>query len=170
MRIETATPGDARAIAEIHVEAWQTAYASIIPMEYLSSLSIDEREAMWANCIDAGSPNLFVAKEDERLYGWICIGKCRDEGSSNTEAEIWAIYVSSSAWSKGIGQALWQHARAHLLEQGYKSCSLWVLLKNERAINFYTSAGFSRVNEAPKEFELYDEKIQEVRFATKFDG
>src|SRR6185369_6868437 len=117
MQVVHAAPEDARAIAEIHVCAWQTAYASILPPDYLASLSVEHREAMWSECIASGTPELLVARGAGVVQGWLSFGQCRDESSFKTEAEVWALYVSPSAWSTGVGRVLWLRARDLMLAQ-----------------------------------------------------
>tara|TARA_R110002012_G_scaffold114908_1_gene261752 strand:- start:522 stop:1034 length:513 start_codon:yes stop_codon:yes gene_type:complete len=168
MQIAQATPEDARAVAEIHVAAWRAAYRSIVPDDYLASLSIERREAKWSECIAAGDPTLLVAKKAGVVQGWLSLGKCRDIGSHKSEAEVWAIYVSPTVWSTGVGPLLWLRAKELMLEKGFKSCSLWVFPQNERAIKFYRSIGFVHDGAAAKNFELGGALLQEVRFASQF--
>ena len=170
MQVVHAGPEDARAVAEIHVDTWRAAYTSIVPADYLASLSVEHREAMWSECIAAGAPELLVAKKAGVVQGWLSFGQCRDEGSSKIDAEVWAIYVAPSAWSTGAGRLLWLRARELMLEQGFKSCSLWVFPQNDRAIQFYRSAGFAHDGSAPKSFELGGAQLQEVRFVSQLDG
>ena len=170
MQVAHAAPEDARAVAEIHVDTWRAAYASIVPADYLSWLSVERREAMWNECIATGAPELLVAKKAGVVQGWLSFGQCRDEGSPKTEAEVWAIYVAPSAWSTGAGRLLWLRARELMLAQGFKSCSLWVFPQNDRAIKFYHSAGFVHDGSEPKSFELGGTQLQEVRFVSRLDG
>ncbi|MBT2771096.1 GNAT family N-acetyltransferase [Halomonas sp. ISL-60] len=170
MNVVHANPKDARAVAEIHVEAWRAAYRSIVPADYLASLSIERREAVWSGCIAAGDPELLVAKKDGAVKGWLSFGPCRDIGEHKSEAEIWALYVSPTAWSTGVGRVLWLRAKELMLVQGFKSCSLWVFPQNERAIKFYRSIGFAHDGAAPKNFELGGARLQEVRFVSQLIG
>jgi len=170
MQVTHAEPEDARAVAEIHVDTWRVAYASIVPADYLASLSVERREAMWKECIADGAPELLVAKKAGVVQGWLSFAQCRDQGSLKTEAEVWAIYVAPSAWSTGAGRLLWVRARELMLAQGFKSCSLWVFPQNDRAIKFYHSAGFAHDGSAPKSFEISGTQLQEVRFVSRLDG
>jgi ribosomal protein S18 acetylase RimI-like enzyme len=171
MKVEHALPTDARAVAEIHVEAWRAAYASLLPAEYLASLSVEKRTAMWTRCIAAGAPELLVARDDEgAVIGWLSFGKCRDEGASPAEAEVWALYAAPSAWSTGVGRLLWLEARELMHRQGFETCSLWVFPQNERAIRFYRAAGFVADPAPPKEFELDGQRLQEARFVCSLEG
>jgi len=170
MQVVHAAPEDARAVAEIHVDTWRAAYASFVPADYLASLSVEDREAMWSECIATGAPELLVVKDASGVRGWLGFGQCRDEGSAEAEAEVWAIYVAPSAWSTGAGRSLWLRARELMLAQGFTACSLWVFPQNDRAIKFYSSAGFAHDGSAPKSFELGGAQLQEVRFVSRLDG
>jgi ribosomal protein S18 acetylase RimI-like enzyme len=171
MKIEHASPEDARAVAEIHVGAWRVAYASLLSAEYLASLSVEKRTRQWAQCIAQGEPELLVAKDDHgAVLGWLSFGKCRDAGASPAEAEIWALYAAPSVWSTGVGRMLWLEARARMRAQGFEACSLWVFPQNERAIRFYRAAGFSAGSSAPQEFELDGQRLQEARYVCRLDG
>jgi len=170
MQVVHAAPEDARAVAEIHVDTWRVAYASIVPADYLASLSVERREAMWRECIATGVPELLVVKEAGVVQGWLSFGQRRDEGSSKAEGEVWAIYVTPSAWSTGAGRLLWLRARELMLAQGFESCSLWVFPQNHRAIKFYHSAGFAHDGSASKSFEISGTQLEEVRLVSRLDG
>jgi L-amino acid N-acyltransferase YncA len=154
MRIAPAALEDARQVAEIHVATWQSAYQGILPAEYLASLSVGKREAMWRESIVKGVPELLVAKVEGGMVGWAAFGPCRDEGSTPDSAEVWAIYVAPPSWSSGVGRMLWQRSQARMLEQGFKTVSAWVFTQNARAIKFYRAAGFAADLSSVKEFAL----------------
>jgi len=155
MHIAPARLEDARQVAEIHVTTWQSAYQGIVPAEYLASLSVDQREAMWRESIAEGVPELLVAKVEGGIVGWVAFGPCRDEGSP----------ADPSYWSSGVGRMLWHRAQARMLEQGFKTVSAWVFTQNARAIRFYRAAGFAPDLASVKEFELGGEQVQEIRYA-----
>jgi len=164
MQIVTAIPEDARAVARIHVTAWQEAYKSILSADYLAGLSVDKRESYWSEVIPKGSPVLSVAKVGDSVLGWVAFGKCRDADAPSVAGEIWAIYVAPDWWSKGVGKALWLQARQKLAADGYRTVSLWVLVNNARAIDFYKKAGFIAEPGSAKEFELGGQTLKEVRY------
>jgi ribosomal protein S18 acetylase RimI-like enzyme len=164
MNIDRATLSDVRAIAEIHVDAWRSAYARILPADYLASLSVSQREAMWRAVVESGQPDLLVAKDNGDVLGWVAFGDCRDQDAKPAQAEVWAIYVAPTSWSAGVGRQLWQRTRDILSERGYSVCSLWVLPENERAIRFYRSVGFGADDVPPQQFELGGSCFQEVRY------
>ncbi len=161
--IRHAVPEDARAVAEIHVDAWRAAYASILPEAFLASLSVASRQVFWAQFLAEKQGDLLVAMEGDRMLGWINIGPCRDQDAATGDAEIWALYASPTTWSTGVGRQLWSSARIWLLEQGHRQCRLWVLAQNTRAIRFYKAAGFERDDASAKTFELGGAMVDEIR-------
>src|SRR5207302_6920326 len=169
IHITPATLEDARQVAEIHVTTWQSAYQGVLSAECLASLSVDEREAMWRESIVKGVPELFVAKVEGGMVGWVAFGPCRDEGSLPDCAEVWAIYVAPPSWSSGVGRRLWRGSRARMLERGFKTVSAWVFTQNARAIKFYRAAGFAPDLSSVKEFELGGKQLQEIRYARRLE-
>jgi ribosomal protein S18 acetylase RimI-like enzyme len=164
MQIRFADPEDARAVAEIHVEAWRAAYAGILPTAFLAALTVSSRQAFWEQVLAEKQGNLQEAMAGDRVLGWIHTGPCRDAGAAIEDAEIWAFYVSPAAWSKGVGRELWVSARTHLLKQGHRQCYLWVLAQNTRAIGFYQAAGFEWDKSPAKTLALGGSKVDELRF------
>ena len=170
MHIERATLEDAHVIAEIHVLTWRAVYQGIVPAEYLATLSVEKRKALWRESIAKGTPEVWVARIEGCIVGWVASGPCRDAGASPQAGEVWAIYVAPSHWSSGVGRALWRSARERLKQHGYKSVSLWVLAENSRAIKFYLAAGFAPDLLSIKELALGGKRLKEVRYEVDIDG
>lgn len=167
MQIRHAVPEDARAVAEIHVDAWRAAYADILPEAFQASWTVTSRQAFWDRFLAEKQGDLQVAVEGDRVVGWISTGPCRDEGLARDDAEIWAFYVSASVWSKGVGRQLWVSARNRLIEQGHRQCHLWVLAQNARAIRFYQAVGFNRDEFTAKTFQLGGSMVDEIRYSCR---
>lgn len=124
--IRHAVPDDARAVAEIHVDAWQAAYSAILPEAFLASLTVASRQAFWTQFLADKPGDLLVAMAGDRMLGWVNTGPCRDRDAAMGDAEIWAFYVSPAVWSTGVGRQLWMSARSRLLKQGHLHCRLGV--------------------------------------------
>lgn len=165
--IRDALPEDARAVAQIHVEAWRAAYAAILPEAFLASLSVASRQAFWAQFLAEKQGHLQVVMDGGRMLGWINTGPCRDQGAVNGDAEIWALYALPTVWSTGAGRQLWVSAQTRLLEQGYRQCRSWVLAQNARAIRFYKAAGFERDDAPAKTIDLGGALVEEMRFSCR---
>jgi ribosomal protein S18 acetylase RimI-like enzyme len=143
MNVRPAQLRDARGIANVHVRAWQTAYRGIVSEKHLSTLSVDQREESWKECLTLNRPETWVAEVLPELVGWVAFGGSRDDDATPSAGEVEALYVLPEYWSTGIGRALWLKARARLKERGFGSVMLWVLAENTRAIRFYGAAGFA---------------------------
>jgi ribosomal protein S18 acetylase RimI-like enzyme len=170
MKISRAVPEDAPAIARVHVRSWQAAYEGVLPAEYLATLTTEKREVMWRELMARGSPQLLVARDEESIIGFVAFGPCRDENAAADRAEVWAIYVSPSHWSQGVGSQLCRQTREQLAEQGYCSVSLWVLTGNTRAIQFYAGVGFVADEESTKEVIVGGNALREIRYVAELPG
>jgi hypothetical protein len=54
--IRPAAIHDARAIAEVHVESYKSAYRGIFPEALLNGLSVEKRESSWRDSLAAHEP------------------------------------------------------------------------------------------------------------------
>lgn len=62
VEVRRAVPEDARAIAAVHVGAWQVAYRGLMADELLDGLSVAQREEVWREALaGGGSPAVYVA-------------------------------------------------------------------------------------------------------------
>ena len=163
--VRPATLRDAKAIAVIHVSAWQAAYRGLVPEEHRRGLSIDKRQAFWREAIDQFEPQVQVAVQDGKVVGFVAFDRSRDKGTPSTTGEIWAIYVAPTHWSRGVGLALWDAARDALQEEGCTKVTLWVALRNERAMRFYELAGFKREMASAKTTEIGGARVEEIRLS-----
>lgn len=163
-KVRPATLRDAKAIAEIHVAAWQSAYKDLMPEEDLKKLSVEKRQAFWREAIEYSEPQLLVATQDDEPVGFVGFDRSRDKGTKSTTGEIWALYVAPAHWRQGAGLALWDGAREGLKEEGCTQVTLWVLLGNEQALAFYErAAGFKREMTSLKTVTIGSVKLEEIR-------
>lgn len=170
IQVTPATLDDCRAVAEVHVESWQHAYRDILPAEYLASLSVEQRAALWRETVATQSARVLVARSHGAIVGFVACGASRDAGAPRDRGEIWAIYVKPTGWSSGIGRELWLAARRQLQAQGFKRVSLWVIVGNQRAIDFYARAGFIEEPASRQSFELGGTRLEEVRYVFQIEA
>ena len=168
--VRPATSRDAKAIAEIHVATWQAAYEDLIPGDYLKTMTVEKRLAYWREAIEYSEPQLLVAVEADKVVGFAGYDRSRDAGTKSTVGEVWALYVSPAHWGGGAGIALWDGARDGLKEEGCTQVTIWVLLKNERALSFFEhSAGFKREMPSLKTVAFGTVKLEEIRLKRAVD-
>lgn len=162
-QVRPAATGDAKAIAEVHAAAARAAYRDILPEEQLSALAPATREAKWREAIEYSEPQLQVALHEGEVVGFVGYDRSRDPKTPSTTGEIWAIHVKPEHWGKGAGVALWDAAREGLEEEGCTVVTVWVPLRNERALRFHELAGFKREMKTAKTTALGGIKIEEIR-------
>jgi len=168
MNVRPAVASDARGIATVHVQSWQSAYRGIVPAEVLDAMSIDTRENVWRESIAQDRCELWVAETDSRIVGWTAFGPSRDPGAGPEMGELEAIYVLPEFWATGTGRALWLVTRRRLIERGFSAATLWVLADNARAIRFYSAAGFTPNPTSEKRHNIGGASLREIRYGVEF--
>jgi ribosomal protein S18 acetylase RimI-like enzyme len=161
--IRPAGPDDAKAIASIHVHAWQAAYQGLVPSAFLDSLSVEDREAIWRQRLERRTSEMWVADEGGKVVGWVSAGRSRDADALSSTGEVWAIYVSPLRWRRGVGRHLWSEAEGFLGTAGFSDVTLWVLQRNAPAIAFYESIGLALDPGSEKTIALGGAELLEVR-------
>ena len=162
MNIAGATVESAFGIAEVHVRSWQAAYAGIVDAEFLKRMSVEDRARRWRDMIQRAESQTLVAHRGDEVVGFVSFGRCRDEGSSASDGEIWALYAPPEVWGQGIGRSLLSQAVQELHAPGRNEISLWVLSQNRRGVTFYEAFGFRRVQGSEKLFELGGHQVEEI--------
>jgi GNAT superfamily N-acetyltransferase len=142
IQIRRATPEDAAAIAAIHVSSSRAAYRGILPEEVQLAFTLERREVTWREILGTRDGDVWIAEQDGRVLGWICVGTSRDSDAEATTAELRAMYIEPGSWRRGLGRALWAHAETFLRAKGYSRVTLWVFQDNARALAFYRHVGF----------------------------
>jgi ribosomal protein S18 acetylase RimI-like enzyme len=162
--VRPAAPRDAKAIADIHVATWQAAYQGLMPDDVLKAMTVEKRMAYWKEAIEYSDPQILVATENDKVIGFVAFDRSRDPGTKSSVGEIWALYVAPAHWRKGAGLALWDGARDGLREEGCTQVTLWVLLANERALEFYEhAAGFKRDMPSLRTTAFGTVRLEEIR-------
>jgi ribosomal protein S18 acetylase RimI-like enzyme len=167
MHFSKATVKDADAIAKIHVDSWRIAYVDIFDPQWLAEMSIANRAERWVHNLNSDESETHLVRIDEKIVGFVSLGKCRDVGSVSTCGEIWAMYIAPENWRVGIGKQLMAYAIDCLQIQGFDSVLLRVLCDNARGIDFYESCGFSRKIGSEELIETGGRKVKEIAYERK---
>ncbi|CAN5510624.1 GNAT family N-acetyltransferase [soil metagenome] len=162
-QVRPATLRDAKAVAEVHVAAWQAAYEGLMPDEHLKSMTVEKRQAFWREAIEFSEPQLLVATLGDQIVGFCGFDRSRDKGTPSTTGEIWAYYADPAHWGEGAGLALWDATLEACVEEGFTQLTLWVLLRNERALRFFEMAGFKRDMPSLKTVAAGTARLEEIR-------
>jgi GNAT superfamily N-acetyltransferase len=147
MIIRRAHPVDAPAIAAVHVDSWRAAYLGLIPISVLNELSVPGRTASWVRILadgEARGSRAWVAVVAGRILGFVSAGLTRDaEDRGAAVGEVYAIYLTPTAWGHGLGGELLRTAEDDLCERGNRTATIWVLAGNTRARRFYEQCGYA---------------------------
>jgi GNAT superfamily N-acetyltransferase len=161
MEVRSAVPGDALAVARVHIRSWQCAYRGLIDQEYLDNLDPEG----WAGRYTfgrVGLPSTVVAVDGSTIRGLATTGLCRDKDLSNS-GELLAIYVDPPYLHTGIGRLLMAAARERLRRVGVTKAALWVLDGNAHARRFYERDGW-RLDGTRRTATYGNERVEEVRY------
>lgn len=169
MVIRPAEPGDAMAVACVHVRTWQTAYRTLIPDDYLDSLRPKDRAARYDFATrDPLKPRTVVAVERGAILGFATTAPSQ-EPDLPKYGELYALYVDPAHWGRGVGVALISAARSRLAALGFRKALLWVLAGNVRAVRFYEMNGWV-ADGVRRMHERHGVEIPEVRYQRGLDG
>ncbi|MFJ4772590.1 GNAT family N-acetyltransferase [Streptomyces uncialis] len=179
MEIRPAHPADAEGIALVHVRAWQTAYAGIVPRAHLDTLDPVAAAEVWAERLSAAEPPrarvlVAVADSADRIVAFAGFRPAEPAPEHATESapedgEIHTIYVHPDHWGTGVGRALMEATTTALAAAGYRDGTLWVLAANTRARRFYESAGW-RSDGATAEESTGGTVLPELRYRKPLTG
>lgn len=160
--IRDATVEDATGIARVHVETWRSAYAGILPSEYLARLSWEEGARRLQEYLKNMEPERFllVAEVQGEIAGFSSGGPERS-GDEVYRGEIYALYVLPAYQRQGIGRRLVGASARRLLQAGTGNLLIWVLSANPSR-RFYERLGGQPVRE--REIEIGGISLPEVGY------
>ncbi len=156
--LRPARPGDAPAIARVHVETWRAAYAGIVPDAYLVAMTERKQALQWNNAIrGAVAPEVVLVAESAdlpggRIVGFGSCGRARKRPRTGPGGgEVFTLYVAPDWQGRGIGRRLLHGLLAKLEAGGLNEALVWVLSDNPARF-FYEAMGARRVAERQEPF------------------
>jgi GNAT superfamily N-acetyltransferase len=142
INIRQAVPTDARAIADVHVDAWRATYTGIVAQSYLDGLSVAERAEAWERRlrdVTADRSDILVAELRGELVGFVAGGPRRPP-TNGYDAQLHAIYLKAESHGQGIGRGLARAWATAAIERGLVAAMVHVLARNP-ARGFYEHLG-----------------------------
>ncbi len=131
--IRPGRPADGGAIAAVHVAAWRSAYAGLLPDWTLTDLSARRQEGYYARVIRAGGiVHVAEAPADgsgaAAVVGFVTAS--RAPNAAIADGEIETLYVLDDWREQGVGRGLIRAAARDLASAGCRSVFVWVLSQN----------------------------------------
>lgn len=163
IKIREAKFGDEAQLAKVHIQAWQEAYAGLVPQNYLDQLPSEQQERtdMWKSLIANPKRWAWVAEGPKGIVGFVLFGPPRDE-NRDEHIELGAIYLLASEKSKKIGFSLLSAGFNKMRDLGYKKAYCWVL-ENNPTIKFYERTG-AKFSSQVKQDEIGGEMFNELAY------
>jgi ribosomal protein S18 acetylase RimI-like enzyme len=146
-----ATIDDAAAIAHVHVTSWRSTYRTLLPGDFLDSLSEGGYTERWRRFIADHASRVYVAEDGGGLVGFASAGRER-AGETGYTGELYAIYVLDEFQRRGHGHDLVRAVVAGLRELELEDMLVWVLRDNLSARKFYEGLGGAYVRAQPITF------------------
>ncbi len=150
LNIQTVTADDASLIANISRETFYDSFAdqnTVADMQLFLDTQFTSEKLM----AEVGDPLnvFFIAFIDDQPVGYCKMrpGAHIQMQTADPAIEICRFYARKNSIGKGVGKAMMQHALSYAKDQQYVNVWLGVWEKNERAITFYQSFGFSKFGE-----------------------
>ena len=152
-------------MAQVHLAAWRSTYAGILPEAYLASLSSMRESLDYGHAIleRRGGHAGFVAIAQEGaggVVGFTTGGLSRRPGIADGEIET--LYLLDDYRERGIGRRLMRAMASHLASLSANSAFVWVLEQNPSRW-FYERLG-ARIA-AREEMSFAGQKTTQVAYA-----
>ena len=153
IHMREASISDAAAIARVHVESSEDAYAPLV--EEWSAPGVAERTRMWNGWLTAarGDPSRadLVAVVGSEVVAFVTAGSPRRD-DVNADVEVYVIHVLPALRGKGVGSRLWTEVCAR--SRGESLRSVYVETFAElRCCSFYEARGGDIAESTPGEFK-----------------
>lgn len=132
---------DLRAVSEIAIRGWQTAYRGIVDDDYLDSLSIEEN---YQKRIKDYKENGFIVAEQNGEVVGFCryrIGNNYQDEYPEVDCELCALYVKPEEKRNGIGRALVEYVKNEFRKNNLNKMILWCFKNNYPSRAFYEEMG-----------------------------
>jgi GNAT superfamily N-acetyltransferase len=132
--VRKATVMDSLELARVQVESYRSAYAELLPADYLAQFSIEEQSEDWRMLLAAAGrtdrqPVFVAARSDNTLVGY-ALGEVHIGNACGYDCELVALHVSPEAQGLGIGLRLIAALTTTLRKAGCQSLILWTLAGN----------------------------------------
>ncbi|MBN2789199.1 MAG: GNAT family N-acetyltransferase [Candidatus Delongbacteria bacterium] len=141
MKIRKANKSDIEGIAKVHFTTMMSTYKGLMPDEFLSARTLEERIDKWNETFESDYEILLVAESEGNIVGF-CGGAKNDlpDLKDKYKYELKKIYVLKEYQDHGTGKFLINEFVKKVREHGYNSMFLWVLASNPYR-RFYDKLG-----------------------------
>jgi GNAT superfamily N-acetyltransferase len=172
--VRPAEPSDIPDIARIQRDTWRTAYAELLPADFLADL---DTEDAWRAALAAGT-GLFVATEGEWTVGFCSVGFAPDAeltdangvlpADAPTVALVGTLLVEPRWGRRGHGGRLLATAAHALRAHGATRGVAWVPERDEASRRFYAGIAWHQDGTA-RTLDANGRPLREIRLSGGLD-
>jgi ribosomal protein S18 acetylase RimI-like enzyme len=150
-------PGDLGTIIYLHAKIYADDYG------YDTSFEIDVADGLsnFAQQYDPQKDRIFIAERDDKIIGSIVV-----HGLSDESAQVRWVLVHPDARGQGLGRELFNRALTFCRESGFHKVFLYAQKHLDAAVHLYTSAGFTLIDENPR--QLWGREVVLQRYEREF--
>ncbi len=159
MEIKEATVNMCRRIAEVKYEVWTTTYRDIYPEYKFKNFNFDTETKKFESLIFNPNVNLFVGTENNKIIGYMAVGKS-DRPFDDNLKEIILLYVLKDYQKMGFGKQFFNYAYNLLKLQGEKEFIISCNKFNKNALAFYEKMG-GKIIHIDEDFE--DKSLSQIK-------
>ncbi len=149
VRIRSATPEDAEALAAAYRDAYRENRDLGFPAKAESATAADVAD--WIR-----NHRMFVAETAETMVGGV-----RLEATDDAVVNLSRLGVREGWKGMGLGSRLLKHAERAATEEGYETIRLTTPENHPFLLEFYRSRGYDVTGEYPLQYREYDEVVME---------
>ncbi len=141
MEIRPARVEDSEGLAHVQVDSYRTAYAGLLPQDFLDQFSYAEQAQDWRDLLSGEMRDLLsVAVHDGEVLGY-ALGRPGVTEIEPYDGELVALHVRKAHQGQGVGRALIADMAGRLRSSGSTALLLRVLEGNTRARAIYERLG-----------------------------
>jgi ribosomal protein S18 acetylase RimI-like enzyme len=165
MIIRPAVLKDCAGLAQVQVDSYRSAYAGLLPQEYLDRFSYSEQESDWRELLQGDIEDVLLVAVDEQdqVIGY-ALGRPGMSDVPPYDSELVSLHVRQEKQGQGTGRALIAAMAGALRQRGCLSLMLWVLKENRWARALYERLGGRLVSEKTTLLGEGDFSAQEVAY------
>lgn len=154
---------DLGSVAKVHVDTWNSAYADILPQDYLKSRTYESQLKKWVDRLLKSNTAEFmlVAQNDDGNIIGFSTGSLNKKGCI-FDSTLYTLYILKEYQNMGLGKSLVKAVASRLYKSGAKSMVLSALAENS-ACNFYEHIGGKQVDK--KTVNIAKNDVAEVSYA-----
>ena len=141
--IRPASVDDAGALARLQLRVAFAAYADIVDPDVLARQDVEADEVRWRGWLETGERRTWVWDQAGEVVGLVAVGAATDDDAVPERGNVYYLEVAPEAQGAGVGSALLRAGLDGLRDAGFTEATLWTFTANERAIRFYTAAGWA---------------------------